>query len=56
MHRRTIQGLNDADNHEGVVTHLEPGIWSVKSGVLQEALLQTKRVEVMVFQLSYLKY
>ena len=25
---------NDLDNHNGVVTHLEPGIWSVKSGVL----------------------
>ena len=27
IHRRTIQkGLNDLDNHDGVVTHLEPGI------------------------------
>ena len=23
--------LNDLDNHDGVVTHLEPDIWSVKS-------------------------
>ena len=23
--------LNDPDNHNGVVTHLEPDIWSVKS-------------------------
>ena len=23
--------LNDPDNHDGVVTHLEPDIWSVKS-------------------------
>ena len=27
MHRRTIQkSLNDRDNHDGVVTHLEPDI------------------------------
>ena len=27
IHRRTIQkGLNDPDNHNGVVTHLEPDI------------------------------
>ena len=23
--------LNDLDNHDGVVTHLEPSSWSVKS-------------------------
>ena len=23
--------LNDSDNHDGVITHLEPDIWSVKS-------------------------
>ena len=27
VHRRTIQkGLNDLDNHDGVITHLEPDI------------------------------
>ena len=26
IHRRTIQNLNDLDNHKGVVIHLEPGI------------------------------
>ena len=27
IHRRTIQkGLNDPDNHDGVVTHLEPDV------------------------------
>ena len=25
------KGLNDLDNHDGVVTHLEPSSWSVKS-------------------------
>ena len=45
--------LNDLDNHDGVVTHLEPDIWNVKSSGPQEALLKTKLVEVMEFQLSY---
>ena len=46
--------LNDPDNHDGVTTHLEPDIlecevkWALGS-------LQTKRVEVMEFQLSYFK-
>ena len=38
IHRRTIQnGLNDPDNHDGVVTHLEPDIlecevkWALES-------------------------
>ena len=32
--------LNDLDNDDGVVTHLEP-FWSVKSSGSQETLLQT---------------
>ena len=47
--------LNDMDNHNGVVTHLESTSWSVKSSGPQEALLKTKLVEVMEFQLSYFK-
>ena len=27
------KGLNDWDNHDGVVTHLEPESWTVKSNV-----------------------
>ena len=27
----TKKGLNDPDNHNGVVTHLEPETWVVKS-------------------------
>ena len=42
--------LHDPDNHDCVVTHLEPDIWNVK-----EASLQTKLVEVMEFQLSFFK-
>ena len=47
------KGLNDLDNHDTVVTHLEPDIlecevkWALGS--------VTKLVEVMEFQQSYLK-
>ena len=46
--------LIDLDKH-GVITHLEPDIWSVKSSEPLEALLHTKLVEVMEFHLSYFK-
>ena len=47
--------LHDQDNHDGVIIHLEPDVleWEVKWAL--EALLQTKLVEVMEFQLSYFK-
>ena len=45
--------LQDQDNHDGVITHLEPDIWNAKSSGPQEASLRTKLVEVMEFQLSY---
>ena len=55
IHRRTVQkDLYDPDNHEGVITHLEPDIPECEvKWVLGN--LQTKLVEVMKFQLSYLK-
>ena len=46
--------LHDPDNHEGVITHLEPDMleyevkWAFGS-------ITTKLVEVMEFQLSYFK-
>ena len=46
--------LHHQDNHDGVIIHLEPDIlecevkWALAS-------LRTKLVEVMEFQLSYLK-
>ena len=46
------KGLNDPDNHDGVVTQpraRHPGVGT------QEAILQTKLVEVTEFQLSCLK-
>ena len=48
------KGLNDPDNHNDVITNLEPDIlecevkWALPS-------LRTKLVEVMEFQLSYFK-
>ena len=46
--------LHDQENHDGVITHLEPDIlecevkWALAS-------LRTKLVEVMEFQLNYFK-
>ena len=48
------ENIHDPDNHDGVITDLEPDIlecevkWALAS-------LQTKLVEVMEFQLSYSK-
>ena len=56
VHRRTVQkDLHDPDNHDGVITHLEPDILEceVKWALLPS--LQSKLVEVMEFQLSYVK-
>ena len=47
--------LHDPDNHNGVITHLEPDILECKSSRPQETSLRTKLVEVMEFQLSYFK-
>ena len=55
IHRKTIKkDLNDPDNHNGVITHIEPDIlecevkWALES-------ITTKLVEVMEFQLSCFK-
>ena len=44
--------IHDPDNHNGVITHLEP---EVKSSESLEASLQAKLVDVMESQLSYFK-
>ena len=44
--------LLDPDNHDGMITHLEPDILECE---IKWASLQTKLVEVMEFQLSYFK-
>ena len=44
--------LHDPDNHNSVITHLEPDILECE---VKWASLQTKLVEVVKFQLSYFK-
>ena len=56
IHRRTIQkNLHDPDNHNGVITHLEPDILECEVKWPLESIKGTKLVEVMEFQLSYFK-
>ena len=45
--------LNDPDNHDGVVTYLEPDILECESSGPQEALQQTKLEDTMERQLNY---
>ena len=52
MEERNRKDLHDPDNHNGVITHLSQTSWNVKSS---GPSLRTKLVEVMEFQLSYLK-
>ena len=48
--------LHDPDNHDGVITHLQPDILECEvKWALERASLRTKLVEVMEFQLSYFK-
>ena len=47
--------LHDPDNHDGVITHLEPDILEREVKWALGASIRTKLVEVMEFQLSYLK-
>ena len=47
--------LHDPDNHDGVITHVEPDILECEVKWVLEASLGTKLVEVMEFQLSYFK-
>ena len=47
--------LQDPDNHDGVITHLEPDILESKVKWALGSITTTKLVEVMKFQLSYFK-
>ena len=49
LHKRD---LNDPDNHNGVIIHLEPDILECE---VRWALESAKLVEMMEFQLSYFK-
>ena len=47
--------LHDPNNHDGVITDLEPDILECEVSGPQKASLRTKLVEVMEFQLNYFK-
>ena len=48
--------VHDPDDHDGVITHLQPDILECEVRWALEASLQTKLVEVMGFQLIYFKF
>ena len=52
LHKKDI---HDPDNHDGVITHLEPDILECEVKGALKALLRTKLVEVIEFQLSCFK-
>ena len=47
--------LHDPNNHNGVITHLEPDILESEVKWALESITVNKAVEVMEFQLSYFK-
>ena len=47
--------LQDPDNHDGMITHLEPDILECEVKWALEASLWTKVVEVMEFLFRYFK-
>ena len=51
----TKKDLNDSDNHDGVIIHLETNILESEVKWSWEPSLRTKLVEVMEFWLSYFK-
>ena len=49
------KGVNDLDNQDGVITHLEPDILVCEVKWALGSITTNKLVEVMEFQLSYFK-
>ena len=47
--------LHNPDNHDGVITHLEPDILKCEVKWALESITTNKGVEVMAFQLSSFK-
>ena len=47
--------LHDQDNHDGVITDLEPDILECEVKWALESITRTRLVEVMEFQVSYFK-
>ena len=52
----TKKKLHDPDNHDGVLTHLEPDILECEVKWALRSITKTKLAEVMEFQWSYFKY
>ena len=48
--------VNDSDNHDDAVTHLEPDILECELKWALRRIKQTRLVKVMEFQLSYLRF
>ena len=46
------EDLHDPDNHDDVITHLDPDILECEVKWALESIIRTKLVEVMEFQLS----
>ena len=54
IHRRTVQkDLHDPDNHDAVITHLEPDILEFEVRWALESVTMNKASGVIEFQLSY---
>ena len=51
----TKKDLHDQDNHDAVITDLEPDILECEVKWALESITMNKLVEVMEFQLSYFK-
>ena len=57
IHRRTVQkDLQDQDNHDGVITHLEPDILACEVNWALESITKNKasggdRISVELFQI-----
>ena len=52
----TKKRLHDPDNHDGLITHLEPDIPESKVMWALGSITQTKLVEMVEFRLSYFKF
>ena len=49
------KNLHNQDDHDGIITHLEPDILECEVKWALESITMKKLVEVMEFQLSYFK-
>ena len=52
---RQKKNLNDPDNHDGMITYLQPDILQCEVKWAIGSITKTKLVEVLEFQLSYFK-